>query len=111
MAGFRNLWVRASLALSIIAALAVLSPMAGVNGDWQTQPVAAGLTLGGLLVYGSLILGVLGLAMALLIAPRAGALIALIAALIPAGMIGWFTVTSANVTAGEAAPASIEDSQ
>lgn len=111
MAGLRNLWVRASLALSIIAALAVLSPIAGVNGDWQMQPAIAGQSIGAVLIYGSLIVAVIGLAMALFIAPRAGALMALIAALIPAALIGYFTVMDTSATVEDAAPAAIEETQ
>ncbi|KAF0184634.1 MAG: hypothetical protein FD124_1925 [Alphaproteobacteria bacterium] len=92
MAGVRGFWVRAALVLSLLVpvwfAAAALGTKYGVI-DWRFGLGVMTLKFGPLLLVGALGFAVIGLLLALVVAPRRGRLIAMMAVLIPAAGLGY----------------------
>lgn len=96
MAGVRGFWVRAALVLSLLVpvwfAVAALGTKFGLI-DWRVGLGVMTFQIGPLLMMGALGFAVIGLLLALIVAPRRGRRIALLAALIPAAGLAFGAYT------------------
>jgi uncharacterized protein (DUF1499 family) len=92
MAGVRDFWVRAALVLALALPVYFAGAALATKFDLLDWRVGFGLLtfqIGPLAVMGVLGFAVLGLVLALLVPPRRGALVALMAALIPGAFLGY----------------------
>lgn len=92
MAKVRGAWVRLALAASLLLPVWFLVGALGTKFgllDWRVGFGLMTFQLGPLLMMGALGLAVIGLLLALLVPPRSGVLLALVALLIPAAGLGY----------------------
>jgi hypothetical protein len=92
MAKVRGVWVRLALAASLLLPIWFLIGALGTKFgllDWRVGFGLMTFQLGPLLMMGALGLAAIGLLLALLVPPRSGVLMALVALLIPAAGLGY----------------------
>ena len=92
MAGLRDFWVRAALAISLLVPIYFLVGALGTKFgllDWRVGFGLMTFQLGGPVLLGAGAIALIGLALSALITPRRGAMSALIALLIPALGLGY----------------------
>ncbi len=100
MAGLRGFWVRAALVLSLLVPVWFVVAALGTKFsliDWRVGLGVMTFQIGPLLMMGALGFAVIGLLLALIVPPRSGRRLALLAVLIPAAGLGFGAYTLQSI--------------